>query len=141
MESLTPNKFKMTPFIGIPSVPRQLHFGIEIPEFYTLPHTLFGALPNQFMSPPPHSEGVVSHDDLDSPFADVHVKRPMNSFMIWAQDRRPQISAQHPELHNSDVSRLLGKEWRELPLKERDAFKITQEELKHLHEKKFPGYK
>jgi len=40
------------------------------------------------------------------------VKRPMNAFMVWAQAARRNLSQQHPQLHNAELSRTLGKLWR-----------------------------
>lgn len=43
----------------------------------------------------------------------VRVKRPMNAFMVWAQAARRNLSDKHPQLHNAELSRTLGKLWRQ----------------------------
>eukprot|EP00117_Sycon_ciliatum_P022517 scpid102920/ scgid19401/ Transcription factor SOX-13; SRY (Sex determining region Y)-box 13 len=56
---------------------------------------------------------------------DGFVKRPTNAFMLWAKGERPRIFAslrgdQH--LSNSDVSKILGKTWREMSTEEKAPF-------------------
>ncbi|KAB7493675.1 Transcription factor Sox-18A [Armadillidium nasatum] len=48
---------------------------------------------------------------VDSDRRKVHVKRPMNAFMVWAQEARRKLSGQHRQVHNAELSKSLGRIW------------------------------
>ena len=42
----------------------------------------------------------------------AHIKRPMNAFMVWAQEARRKLADKYPHLHNAELSKALGEIWR-----------------------------
>jgi hypothetical protein len=70
-----------------------------------------------------------------------HIKRPANSFMLWAQKNRPILSAENSSLTNSEISTLLGQQWKTLSTDEKKSYKDKAEQVKQEHKIQFPNYK
>ncbi|PFX19925.1 Transcription factor Sox-17-alpha [Stylophora pistillata] len=89
--------------------------------------------------------GMVQQQMLPSSYLedddDSHVKRPMNSFMIWAKIMRRKFAEENPKLHNAEISKLLGKAWNELTTKEKRPFVEKAERLRIRHMKEHPNYR
>ncbi len=49
-------------------------------------------------------------------------KRPMSAFLYFSQGRRQQIKDKNPEMKNTEVSRLLGEQWRNASEEERRPY-------------------
>lgn len=88
-------------------------------------------------------------EDSQTPYTDAtrckrnsnHIKRPMNAFMVWSQIERRKICEQQPEIHNAEISKRLGKQWKMLSDVERQPFIAEAERLRLLHMKQYPDYK
>jgi HMG box factor len=65
----------------------------------------------------------------------------MNCFMLWTHRRRPELAAEYPHLPNTEVSTLLGHEWKEMSEAEKDKFRKLAQEVKNEHAKLYPEYK
>ncbi|KAK8742512.1 hypothetical protein OTU49_001928 [Cherax quadricarinatus] len=71
----------------------------------------------------------------------VHVKRPMNAFMVWAQEARRKLSCSHRQVHNAELSKSLGRIWRSMTEEQKRPFIERADHLRRKHKQEYPDYK
>lgn len=72
---------------------------------------------------------------------DDDVKRPMNSFLLWAKIMRRKYATENPNLQNAEISKLLGKIWNSMSLTDKRPFVEKAEKLRIVHMKNYPNYR
>lgn len=99
-------------------------------------NTVFGSskvLPN---SPTPYTDATQTKKN--SPH---RVKRPMNAFMVFSHHERKKVVTVKPDIHNTLISKELGRRWKELPKEQKEPFIQEAERLRNFHLKEYPDYK
>ncbi|CAG9537710.1 unnamed protein product [Cercopithifilaria johnstoni] len=126
------------------------HFQLDINNQQTQQH--YSTLPTSTSNnwdPTEHFGSLKVAKNSSTPYTDAtnckkssnHIKRPMNAFMVWSQMERRKICETSPDMHNAEISKRLGLQWRQLSDSEKAPYIAEAERLRVMHMKEYPDYK
>ena len=75
------------------------------------------------------------------PVKPKRIKRPMNAFMVWSSVERKKLAEKEPRLHNTELSKQLGRMWKAMTELEKLPFRNEADQLKSKLMEAHPDYK
>ncbi|ORX68888.1 mating-type m-specific polypeptide mc, partial [Basidiobolus meristosporus CBS 931.73] len=69
------------------------------------------------------------------------IPRPANCFFLFRREKQSEIFASNPGITNMEVSRIIGKMWKNISAEEKSKYQWMAEQIKLDHQQKYPDYK
>lgn len=104
-----------------------------------LPAELSSSLSSLFAEVNPESS--TPYSDATGCKPSERIKRPMNAFMVWSQIERRRMTERDPGLHNAEISKRLGRLWKNLSDVLRQPYIVEADRLREFHSREYPDYK
>lgn len=70
----------------------------------------------------------------------LKIPRPPNAFIIYRAQFHSHMKQRNPEMHNNEISKVLGKQWKDEPDHVKDKYRKMALEVKARHAIEYPNY-
>nr|WRK65013.1 putative mating-type 1-2-1 protein [Endoconidiophora laricicola] len=89
---------------------------------------------------------ILDHNPFGTPIdkgneVQPKVSRPPNAYIMYRKDRHQDVKAEFPNINNNEISRVLGKRWREESTGVREFYKTQAETYKKSFMEMYPDYR
>ncbi|XP_071808429.1 transcription factor A, mitochondrial-like [Asterias amurensis] len=68
-------------------------------------------------------------------------KRPMGKYMVFSQEKHPQVRAMNPDLSFTETAKEIARLWRELPDEERESYTAQAKQFMENYNEEMAGFK
>lgn len=89
---------------------------------------------------PASSTDAVANSRAATPEKKSKVPRPPNAFILYRKHHHPLLKEKNPDMHNNDISVILGKQWNGESEKVKNEYRARAEKIKRKHAVDNPGY-
>jgi len=69
------------------------------------------------------------------------ILRPPNPFILYRQEHHSQVLAEHEGISNTEISKIIGKMWKEESEEVKNKYKEKAQEMKRRHKLMYPDYR
>ncbi|KAL8675265.1 MAG: hypothetical protein Q9168_000386 [Polycauliona sp. 1 TL-2023] len=108
---------------------------VEIKKRNGLPTTIY---PKQNLNG--HEKVTVTNPKSKMTSKKDKVARPPNAFILYRQHHHPIVKSQNADLHNNQISIMLGKQWQDEAADVKAEYKALAEKIKKEHLNAHPNY-
>ncbi|XP_053730031.1 transcription factor 7-like 1-A isoform X2 [Synchiropus splendidus] len=84
-------------------------------------------------APPPQQQQQQQQQQL-------HIKKPLNAFMLFMRDQRPHVVAECSVKESATINQILGQRWHSLSKEEQSKYYDLARKERLLHSKLYPGW-
>jgi len=71
---------------------------------------------------------------------ETKIRRPPNAFMIFGKQYRKVLSLKFPQFSNKQISKILGKEWKNMNAEKKNYYHKLADQTYKQHLIKYPGF-